>query len=594
VNNTYISNGVVKLGSATAIPSGGATTGWLVLDGGATFAGKLDMNGFDQTVNALSGLTGTFLGQIVNDGGTGTNTLTINETAATTFNGDILDKTGVTGGKVALVKNGANTLTLTSGGTGSSFSGGTTINDGIVSGGTSTTANSTMLGTGPVIFGTNGTLQLAGWAGSTTPGYNSMPNPLVILSNYTATILGCCRVGGPFPSSVTGGTNSTLIYISRYVRGQMGGNWNGFQGTLMASNNAASGGVSFPVNTASGFPNARVVLAPNEGMMNFVAGTPTIPIGELTGDSSTSISLNSDNSGGQPVRWAVGGLNTTAQFDGSISGTPGIIKVGTGIWTLTSGTLSYSGLTTVSNGVLALGASANLTASTPITIASPGILDVSASGTLTLAAQTIQGNGTLNGSLSAGVGSTVSPGGANNIATLIVTNAVTLDGTTLMELNRTNSPATNDMLVAASVAVSGTLQVNNLGADLHTGDTFKLFSVPITGAFAVTNLPVTTGDGFITYVWTNKLDIDGTIQVLVGTPNVNLNPTNITAAVSGNVLTLAWPSDYTGWHLQIQTNSLSAGLGNNWVTLPGSDAVNTVNFTIDPANGAVFYRMVYP
>ena len=591
--NTYISNGVVKLGNASAISSGGASTGWLILDGGAAVAGKLDMNGFNQTVNALSGLTGTVLGQINNNGGSGTNTLTVNEIAATTFAGNIIDNSG-SGGKVALIKNGPNALTLTSDGTGSSFTGGTLINDGIVSGGSSTTANATMLGTGPVIFGTNATLQLAGWAGSTTPGYNSLANPFIILSNYTATVLGCARVGGPFPSSVTGATNSTLIYVSRYVRGQMGGNWNGFLGTLIASNNLAGGGSSFPVNTSSGFPNTHVVLAPNEGMMSLVAGNPVIPIGELIGDATTSISLNSDNSGGQAVRWAVGGLNTTAQFDGSIGGAHGIIKTGTGTWTLTSATLNYSGLTTVSNGVLTLGAAANLSASTPITITAPGKLDASASGTLTLAAQTIQGNGTLNGSLVTGAGTTVSPGGANNIATLTITNAVTLAGTTLMELNRTNSPTTNDMIVAATVTAGGTLQVNNLGSDLHTGDTFKLFSTAVTGAFTITNLPVTTGGGGITYVWTNKLAIDGTIQVLVGVPNINTNAFTLTNSLAGNVLTLAWPTDHIGFRLQAQTNTLGNGLGGVWTDVAGATSVSTFNFTINPNNGTVFYRMVYP
>jgi len=28
--------------------------------------------------------------------------------------------------------------------------------------------------------------------------------------------------------------------------------------------------------------------------------------------------------------------------------------------------------------------------------------------------------------------------------------------------------------------------------------------------------------------------------------------------------------------------------------VPGSTSVNTVNITINPANGTVFYRMVYP
>ena len=77
-------------------------------------------------------------------------------------------------------------------------------------------------------------------------------------------------------------------------------------------------------------------------------------------------------------------------------------------------------------------------------------------------------------------------------------------------------------------------------------------------------------------------------------PAVALNPTNITAVLAGNLLTLSWPTDHLGWRLQVQTNALPAGLSTNWATLPGSDLVNSTNFTINPANGAVFYRMVYP
>jgi hypothetical protein len=59
-------------------------------------------------------------------------------------------------------------------------------------------------------------------------------------------------------------------------------------------------------------------------------------------------------------------------------------------------------------------------------------------------------------------------------------------------------------------------------------------------------------------------------------------------------MTLSWPTDHLGWHLQAQTNSLSAGLGTNWITIPGSDTVTSTNIVINPANGAVLYRMIYP
>jgi hypothetical protein len=71
-------------------------------------------------------------------------------------------------------------------------------------------------------------------------------------------------------------------------------------------------------------------------------------------------------------------------------------------------------------------------------------------------------------------------------------------------------------------------------------------------------------------------------------------PTNLTAAVSGNTLTLSWPANYLGWRLQSQTNSVDAGLGTNWVTVPGSTGTKSFPIAIDPANGSVFYRLAYP
>ena len=71
-------------------------------------------------------------------------------------------------------------------------------------------------------------------------------------------------------------------------------------------------------------------------------------------------------------------------------------------------------------------------------------------------------------------------------------------------------------------------------------------------------------------------------------------PTNIVTAVSGKTLTLSWPADHLGWKLQVQTNSLSTGLGTNWVIVPGSETVTSTNITINPANGSTFYRLTYP
>ena len=70
--------------------------------------------------------------------------------------------------------------------------------------------------------------------------------------------------------------------------------------------------------------------------------------------------------------------------------------------------------------------------------------------------------------------------------------------------------------------------------------------------------------------------------------------TNLSFQPSGNQLQLSWPADHIGWRLQIQTNTLDNGLGSNWVTVPNSTNTTSANIGIDPANGSVFLRLIYP
>jgi polygalacturonase len=71
-------------------------------------------------------------------------------------------------------------------------------------------------------------------------------------------------------------------------------------------------------------------------------------------------------------------------------------------------------------------------------------------------------------------------------------------------------------------------------------------------------------------------------------------PTNITAQVVANQLQLSWPQDHQGWLLEVQTNNLTAGLSTNWVPVPNSTNIITTNILINPANGSVFFRLIYP
>src|ERR1039458_8217531 len=75
---------------------------------------------------------------------------------------------------------------------------------------------------------------------------------------------------------------------------------------------------------------------------------------------------------------------------------------------------------------------------------------------------------------------------------------------------------------------------------------------------------------------------------------VSTSSPQLSFGVAGAQLQFNWPADHTGWRLQVQTNSLNAGLGTNWVTVPDSTSTNQMLVPIDAVNGSVFFRLVYP
>lgn len=274
-----------------------------------------------------------------------------------------------------------------------------------------------------------------------------------------------------------------------------------------------------------------------------------------------------------------------------VSGAGSLLKTGSHNLSL-SGPLSYQGNTTISAGALALIGN-SLPASPVIDV--EGTLDLSQAASTTLTpglGQTLTGGGTITGSLAAQAGSTVSPGNGVKTARLTVSGTATLGGNVLMGLNLGNA-LTNDELSATTISAGGTLTVTNLGPDLVAGDTFQLFSVPVSG-FTAVNLPTNNAAGNATYQWENDLATSGSITLTNIIGGMSTMPTNIMFSVVGGNLTLAWPADHTGWTLQAQTNSSGAGLNPGagaWFDVPGSTNVDTLSITIDPAQPTVFYRL---
>ena len=76
---------------------------------------------------------------------------------------------------------------------------------------------------------------------------------------------------------------------------------------------------------------------------------------------------------------------------------------------------------------------------------------------------------------------------------------------------------------------------------------------------------------------------------LVIVTGVSTNSPNINPSISGNQLTISWPSDHTGWILQSNVN-LSNPAG--WIDVPGTGTNSQFIITIDPANPDVFFRLL--
>jgi outer membrane autotransporter protein len=200
---------------------------------------------------------------------------------------------------------------------------------------------------------------------------------------------------------------------------------------------------------------------------------------------------------------------------------------------------------------------------------------------------TIGGTGTLEGFATVQSGGKLWPGAS--IGTLTVTNTLTLNSgsATTMEINA-GTLACDKVIGMGTLNYGGTLTVTNLGGSFAIGQSFPLFSADnYNGNFTTVNLP-TLGISGAHWNWNAA---NGTLSVV---PDTATNPTNITAVVTGGNLDLSWPPDHLGWRLEVQTNSLSVGIANNWSTWPNSTNVTAVSVPINPANPSVFFRLVYP
>jgi hypothetical protein len=123
------------------------------------------------------------------------------------------------------------------------------------------------------------------------------------------------------------------------------------------------------------------------------------------------------------------------------------------------------------------------------------------------------------------------------------------------------------------------------------------------GSYIVVGTNANTGftntglnNGTIYYYVVSALNVSGesTNSFEASARPVSLMPAQIALAFANAQIQLAWPQDHTGWQVQVQTNAPGAGLGSNWMTIPGSGLTNQFTLPVDAANGSVFLRLVSP
>lgn len=261
-----------------------------------------------------------------------------------------------------------------------------------------------------------------------------------------------------------------------------------------------------------------------------------------------------------------------------------------------NGGISLTGANSVrlNQAVMSLNGPINGSGSLNLSVVEPGRLYLN--GTNTYPGDTTVTNGTLGGTGSI-AGNLVMLGGTNapglSLGTFTVGGNATLAGTTLMELNRGQTPNSDRLVVGGNINFGGILRVV-LGAGAaapQAGDVYQLFNKAGSGSFTTISLPTLSGG--LTWITTN-LTVNGTISVLGPTPQ----PVITNVVVSGSNVILSGINGTAGNPYKLMTSTNVALPMSSWTpavtNLFGVGGTFSVTNSMDPAKPANFYRLQVP
>lgn len=393
----------------------------------------------------------------------------------------------------------------------------------------------------------NGTLNFQPQV-NTSPQYGNVNGNFHVPEGGIGTIVLPVRVGGAAgdnsagPGNGIGGNltgSGTFNVRSRYVRGNVVGDWSAFTGLLDIGPSSANADNAFRFGNPAGYPNARVNFSGTTPLSVFyyrqLISNTNIPMGVLSGDNPQTF-LSGSASAAFTLFYEVGALHTsatdTATFAGTIgnaAGPAGLIKRGAGTLILL-GNNTYTGPTLINEGVLQIGdgftdsgaigtgpvtnngALIFARGSGPLVVTAPiagtgGITNTGVGGTLTLAgtntysAPTISTAGRLIiGTASRATGPYVLTGAAEGFGVLrsAPNTALTVSGLSFaaagsfdVDLGAFNNPTGAAVTNTGNLALNGNITVNVAGSGVAVG-TITLLQYESrsgSGSFVLGSLP---------------------------------------------------------------------------------------------------------
>ena len=450
----------LQLGASQQIPTTSSVT---VSNQGGT----LDMHGFNDSIDALIGATGT--SDVVDDLAAGASTLTVGSNNGTgTYAGLIKSTTG----SLSLTKTGTGTETLTGQNT---YTGTTTIAGGdLTVGVTDVAGTSGALGKAGNITFTGGTLQYGtGFTndyssrivGSTTAPISIDPNGNTVVF---ASPLAASNTDG---LSLVGGTAGTLAVTASSPYSGYSGTTTITTGTLQIGNGGTVGSLSTasPIvdNATLAFNRTNTITQGTDFDAAAISGT-----GVVTQSGTGTTVLNAANTYTGVTTINAGILSTGATGTFSTVNTPSSVGESS-LVTLNGGTLQYASTgaadsTDIYLTLTAAGGALDASGTNAVTFSNPASVNLTGSGqhTLTLTGSSTAAN-TFAGELDDNISGSVSNVAKTGVGEWILSGGNTYSGTTTIgtaaagATNQTSATANGGTL---GIAVGGLAGSGSLSA----------------------------------------------------------------------------------------------------------------------------------